>query len=339
MCGIVGYVGKRNALPILLEGLKRLEYRGYDSAGVALLQDGKLQIKKCVGKVSQLEDLTKDLHTTATVGIGHTRWATHGVPNNINAHPQTDCHNQIALIHNGVIENYATLKKKLETLGHVFKSATDTEVLVHLIEEFYRKNKNLDFAVRAALKEVTGTYGIIVASIFEPETLIVARKGSPVVIGYGDGEIVVASDASALVQHTRKVTYLEDGEVAIVTAQGVTLKTLSDVEITKVVEELTFDLEQIEKGGFLHFMLKEIHEQPETIQNSMRGRLLEEEGSVKLGGLSEVAHKIIHAPRLIFAACGTSWHAALIGEYMLEQYAHISVEVEYASISLPKSYY
>jgi glucosamine--fructose-6-phosphate aminotransferase (isomerizing) len=318
-------------LPILLEGLKRLEYRGYDSSGVALLQDGKIQIKKCVGKVSQLEDLTKDIHTTANVGIGHTRWATHGVPNDINAHPHTDCHNQIALIHNGVIENYATLKKKLETLGHVFKSATDTEVLVHLIEEFYRKNKDLDFAVRAALKEVTGTYGIIVASIFEPETLIVARKGSPLVIGYGDGEIVVASDASALVQHTRKVTYLEDGEVAIVTAQGVTLKTLSDVEITKVVEELTFDLEQIEKGGFLHFMLKEIHEQPETIQNSMRGRLLEEEGSVKLGGLSEVAHKIVHAPRLIFAACGTSWHAALIGEYMLEQYAHISVEVEYAS--------
>jgi glucosamine--fructose-6-phosphate aminotransferase (isomerizing) len=331
MCGIVGYVGKRNALPILLEGLKRLEYRGYDSSGVALLQDGRLQIKKCVGKVSQLENLTKDLHTTANVGIGHTRWATHGVPNDINAHPHTDCHNQIALIHNGIIENYATLKKKLETLGHVFKSATDTEVLVHLIEEFYLKNKNLDFAVRAALKEVTGTYGIIVASIFEPETLIVARKGSPVVIGYGDGEIVVASDASALVQHTRKVTYLEDGEVAIVTAQGVTLKTLSDVEITKVVEELTFDLDQIEKGGFLHFMLKEIHEQPETIRNSMRGRLLEEEGSVKLGGLSEVAHKIIHAPRLIFVACGTSWHAALIGEYMLEQYAHISVEVEYAS--------
>jgi glucosamine--fructose-6-phosphate aminotransferase (isomerizing) len=318
-------------LPILLEGLKRLEYRGYDSSGVALLQDGKIQIKKCVGKVSQLENLTKDLQTTANVGIGHTRWATHGVPNDINAHPHTDCHNQIALIHNGIIENYATLKKKLETLGHVFKSATDTEVLVHLIEEFYLKNKNLDFAVRAALKEVTGTYGIIVASIFEPETLIVARKGSPVVIGYGDGEIVVASDASALVQHTRKVTYLEDGEVAIVTAQGVTLKTLSDVEITKVVEELTFDLDQIEKGGFLHFMLKEIHEQPETIRNSMRGRLLEEEGSVKLGGLSEVAHKIIHAPRLIFVACGTSWHAALIGEYMLEQYAHISVEVEYAS--------
>jgi len=331
MCGIVGYVGKRNALPILLEGLKRLEYRGYDSAGVALIQDGKLQITKCVGKVSQLEEATKNLKSTATVGIGHTRWATHGVPNDINAHPHTDCHNHIALIHNGVIENYATLKKKLETLGHIFKSATDTEVLVHLIEEFSRWNKDLDCAVRGALKEVTGTYGIIVADIFKPDTLIVARKGSPIVIGYGDEEIVIASDASALVQHTRKVTYLEDGEVAVVTAQDVTIKTLSDVGITKVVEELTFDLDQIEKGGFLHFMLKEIHEQPETIQNSMRGRLLEEEGTVKLGGLSEVADTIIRAPRLIFAACGTSWHAALIGKYMLEQYARIPVEVEYAS--------
>jgi glutamine---fructose-6-phosphate transaminase (isomerizing) len=331
MCGIVGYVGKRNALPILLEGLKRLEYRGYDSAGVALLQDGNIQINKCVGKVSQLEDLTKNMHSTATVGMGHTRWATHGVPNDVNAHPHSDCHNNIALIHNGVIENFATLKKKLESLGHVFKSSTDTEVLVHLIEEFSRWNKDLDLAVRGALKEVTGTYGIIVADVLNPDTLIIARKGSPLVIGYGDEEIVVASDASALVQHTRKVTYLEDGEVAVVNAHDVTVKTLSDVEITKVIEELTFDLDQIEKGGFNHFMLKEIHEQPDTIQNSMRGRLLEEDGNVKLGGLSEVAEKIIRAPRLIFAACGTSWHAALIGEYMLEQYAGIPVEVEYAS--------
>jgi glucosamine--fructose-6-phosphate aminotransferase (isomerizing) len=331
MCGIVGYVGKRNALPILLEGLKRLEYRGYDSAGVALLQDGKLLVKKCVGKVSQLEDATNEFKSTATVGIGHTRWATHGVPNDINAHPHMDCHNHIALIHNGVIENFATLKKKLETLGHVFVSATDTEVLVHLIEEFSRWNKDLDCAVRGALKEVTGTYGIIVANVLTPDTLVVARKGSPLVIGYGDEEIVIASDASALVQHTRKVTYLEDGEVATVTAHDVTIKTLGDVEITKVVEELTFDLDQIEKGGFQHFMLKEIHEQPETIQNSMRGRILEEEGTVKLGGLIEVADKVTRAPRLIFAACGTSWHAALIGEYMLEQYARIPVEVEYAS--------
>ena len=331
MCGIVGYVGKRIALPILIEGLKRLEYRGYDSAGVALLQNGQLDIKKCVGKVSQLEDSLKNIESTATIGIGHTRWATHGVPNNVNAHPHVDCHNQIALIHNGVIENYAAIKTELESRGHIFKSATDTEVLVHLIEEFYKQSKKLDVAVRCALKEVIGTYGIIVLSVFEPDTLIVARKGSPLVIGYGDGEVVIASDASALVELTRRVTYLEDGEVAVVTANEVVIKTLGDIEITKVVEELTFDLEQIEKGGFPHFMLKEIHEQSESIQNAMRGRLLEEEGNVKLGGLDGVLEKIMSAPRLIFAACGTSWHAALIGEYMLEQYAHISVEVEYAS--------
>ena len=331
MCGIVGYVGKRIALPILIEGLKRLEYRGYDSAGVALLQNGQLDIKKCVGKVSQLEDSLKNIESTATIGIGHTRWATHGVPNNVNAHPHVDCHNQIALIHNGVIENYAAIKTELESRGHIFKSATDTEVLVHLIEEFYKQSKKLDVAVRCALKEVIGTYGIIVLSVFEPDTLIVARKGSPLVIGYGDGEVVIASDASALVELTRRVTYLEDGEVAVVTANEVVIKTLGDIEITKVVEELTFDLEQNEKGGFPHFMLKEIHEQSESIQNAMRGRLLEEEGNVKLGGLDGVLEKIMSAPRLIFAACGTSWHAALIGEYMLEQYAHISVEVEYAS--------
>jgi glutamine---fructose-6-phosphate transaminase (isomerizing) len=331
MCGIVGYIGKRNALPILIEGLKRLEYRGYDSAGVALIKDGRLEVKKCVGKVSQLEQEVYKMNDGATIGMGHTRWATHGVPNNVNAHPHWDCHQEIALIHNGVIENYAAIKTKLKGLGHSFISDTDTEVLVHLIEEFYKKKKSMDYAVRAALNEVTGTYGIIVASVHEPETLIVARKGSPLVIGFGDDEVVIASDASALIKHTRKVTYLEDGEVAIVTANGITTKTLNDVEIVKIVEELTFDLEQIEKGGYKHFMLKEIHEQAETIRNSMRGRILESEGSVVLGGLSEVLGRIENAPRLIFAACGTSWHAALIGEYMLEQYAHIPVEVEYAS--------
>ncbi len=331
MCGIVGYVGTRNALPILLEGLKRLEYRGYDSAGVALLHGGILQERKCTGKVSQLEKLVKGIQNNATMGIGHTRWATHGEPTDGNAHPHMDCAGKIALIHNGVIENYASLKTKLKALGHRFTSETDTEVIVHLIEEFYKKNKNFDLAFRAALSEVTGTYGIVVVSAYEPDTLFVARRGSPLVIGYGDGEVVIASDASALIQHTRKVTYLEDGEVALVTADGVTTKTLGDVAITKEVEELTFDLEQIEKGGFRHFMLKEIHEQPETIRNAMRGRLLEEQGTVKLGGLDEIIEKIANAPRLIFAACGTSWHAALIGEYMLEQYAHIPVEVEYAS--------
>jgi glucosamine--fructose-6-phosphate aminotransferase (isomerizing) len=331
MCGIVGYVGKRASLPILLEGLKRLEYRGYDSAGIALVEGGELNIQKCVGKVSQLEQLVSSISHSPSIGIGHTRWATHGEPSNINAHPHVDCHNKIAVIHNGVIENFAALKTKLEALGHVFTSATDTEVLVHLIEEFHNKGNSLEHAVRGALLEVTGTYGIIVASVFEPDTLIAARNGSPLVIGYGDGEMVVASDASALVQHTRKVTYMEDGEVAIITAKTVITKTLEDVEIAKEIDELTFDLEQIEKGGYAHFMLKEIYEQPETIQNAVRGRLLEEDGTARLGGLAASMEKIERAKRLIFAACGTSWHAALIGEYMLEQMAHVPVEVEYAS--------
>ncbi len=331
MCGIVGYVGKRASLPILLEGLKRLEYRGYDSAGIALVDGNELNVQKCVGKVSRLEDLVRSISDSPSIGIGHTRWATHGEPSNINAHPHVDCRKKIAVIHNGVIENFAALKTKLEALGHVFTSATDTEVLVHLIEELHSKGNSLDHAVRGALREVKGTYGIIVASLYEPDTLIAARNGSPLVIGYGDGEMVVASDASALVQHTRKVTYLEDGEVAIITANSVTTKTLDDVEITKEIDELTFDLEQIEKGGYAHFMLKEIYEQPETIQNAVRGRLLEEDGTVRLGGLASVMERIEHAQRLIFAACGTSWHAALIGEYMLEQMAQIPVEVEYAS--------
>jgi glucosamine--fructose-6-phosphate aminotransferase (isomerizing) len=331
MCGIVGYVGKREALPIIMEGLKRLEYRGYDSAGIALFQDDKLLIRKCVGKVSQLEDNIKDIKTSGTIGMGHTRWATHGIPNNVNAHPHTDCHNQFALIHNGVIENYAAMKTKLEALGHIFKSDTDTEVLVHFIEELYKKHQDLDYAVRGALNEVTGTYGIIVSTTYDPHSLIVARRGSPLVIGYGDGEVVIASDASALIEHTRKVAYLEDGEIAIVTSDDVVVKTLDDIAIDKDIEELTFDLDQIEKGGYDHFMLKEIHEQPDTIQNAMRGRLLRDEGTIKLGGLDGILEKILNAERLIFAACGTSWHAALIGEYMLEQYAQIPVEVEYAS--------
>ncbi|MGD0591162.1 MAG: glutamine--fructose-6-phosphate transaminase (isomerizing) [Bacteroidota bacterium] len=333
MCGIIGYIGQKNALPILLEGLRRMEYRGYDSAGIALISNGTLHIQKQAGKV---DDLIKKIQNggrlpEAHIGMGHTRWATHGEPNDINAHPHADCRNEIAVIHNGIIENYLVIKTKLLREGHHFVSATDTEVIAHLIEEIYKSTPNLFDAVRLAMKEVTGTYGLVVLSTREPDRIIAARMGSPLILGIGDGENIVAADAAAIIEHTRQVVYLGDGEVAELTANGVVTKTLGDVEITKEVQELTFDLEQIEKGGFRHFMSKEIHEQPETIQNSMRGRLLEEEGSVKLGGLSEVAHKIIHAPRLIFAACGTSWHAALIGEYMLEQYAHISVEVEYAS--------
>ncbi|MGD1045823.1 MAG: glutamine--fructose-6-phosphate transaminase (isomerizing) [Bacteroidota bacterium] len=333
MCGIVGYIGKNNALPILLEGLRRMEYRGYDSAGIAVISNKTLYIQKQAGKV---DDLVKKIQNNsqlpeAHIGMGHTRWATHGEPTNINAHPHADCRNEIAVIHNGIIENYAAIKTKLLRGGHRFVSATDTEVIAHLIEEIYKSTPNLFEAVRLAMKEVKGTYGLVVLSTREPDRIVAARMGSPLILGIGDGENIVAADAAAIIEHTRQVVYLGDGEVAELTANGVITKTLGDVEITKEVQELTFDLEQIEKGGFTHFMLKEIHEQSESIRNAMRGRLLEEEGNVKLGGLDAVFGRIVRAPRLILAACGTSWHAALIGEYMLEQYAHIPVEVEYAS--------
>jgi glucosamine--fructose-6-phosphate aminotransferase (isomerizing) len=315
MCGIVGYVGKQSALPILLEGLKRMEYRGYDSAGIAVLNHGTLFIKKNVGKVTALETSLKGADTSANIGIGHTRWATHGVPNEINAHPHVDCNSKIALIHNGVIENFTSLRTMLESQGHKFRSDTDTEVLVHLIEEFYKTSYDMELALKRALSKVSGTYGIIVLSEYEPEKLFVARKGSPLVIGYGENEMLAASDASALVQHTRKVNYLEDGEIAILTSSSAVIKTLDDVEVERDAEELTFDLEEIEKGGFAHFMLKEIYEQPVTIEDSMRGRLLEDQGTSVLGGLSHVIDKLVHAPRIVFAACGTSWHAALVGAY------------------------
>lgn len=331
MCGIVGYIGKKETLPVLLEGMKRLEYRGYDSAGIALMTQRGLVVKKKAGKVSELERLWNGHEVPSTLGMGHTRWATHGEPNDTNAHPHLDCTGEIAIIHNGVIENYGSLKKVLQSNGHSFVSETDTEVLAHLIEEFYRKTGSLEQAVRLALLEVDGTYGIVVVSTREPDRLVVARKGSPIVIGLGDGENIVASDASALIKHTRTVTYLEDSEVAVVTNDAVVTKTLDDVKIRKSVEELTFELEQIERGGYDHFMLKEIHEQPETIRNAMRGRLFPQEGRVKLGGLEHVMDKLLNARRVILIGCGTSWHAGLVGEYMLEQIARIPTEVEYAS--------
>jgi glucosamine--fructose-6-phosphate aminotransferase (isomerizing) len=331
MCGIVGYVGKRNALQVILSGLKRLEYRGYDSAGVALLEGGRIDVTKTVGKVSQLEQTLALKSSAASIGMGHTRWATHGEPSVLNAHPHTDCEGKIAVVHNGVIENYAVLKKKLVQSGHHFRSATDTEVIAHLIEEFKRWDNDLETAVREALLQVQGTYGLAVLSEGEPDRLIVARHGSPLVIGLGGEEHIVASDPSALIEHTRKVVYLQDGEVAAVTRDSVRTKTLGDVETKKFVEELTFDLAQIERGGHEHFMLKEIYEQPETIRNAMRGRLRVEEGEVKLGGLEPVSKQLLNARRIILIGCGTSWHAALVGEYMLEQIAKVPVEVEYAS--------
>lgn len=331
MCGIVGYIGKRDCAPIVFEGLRRLEYRGYDSAGIAVVKNGVIEVHKKAGKVSDLASAWKTSGVPSTVGMGHTRWATHGEPNDINAHPHFDCKKTVAVIHNGVIENYRTLKTKLLSTGHVFHSETDTEVIAHLIEEFLTKTRNLAQAVRRTVEELDGTYGLVVLSATEPDKMIVARKGSPLVIGYGDGENIVASDASALVEHTRKVSYLKDGEMAIVTKDDVTIRTFDDVEIAKEVEHITFELDQIEKGGYDHFMLKEIYEQPETLSNAMRGRLFADRGEVVLGGLRPVMEKLQKARRIVLVGCGTSWHAGLVGEYMLEQIAKVPVEVEYAS--------
>ncbi|MGQ9561515.1 MAG: glutamine--fructose-6-phosphate transaminase (isomerizing) [Candidatus Oleimicrobiaceae bacterium] len=331
MCGIVGYVGKRQAVPILLDGLKRLEYRGYDSAGLAVVEEGSIWFAKHAGKVSELELRVGSRPALGTVGIGHTRWATHGVPNEINAHPHTDCHRRIALVHNGIIENHAALKAELEKSGHLFRSATDTEVLAHLIETFYREGCQLEEAVRAALKLVKGTYGLAVVSVTEPHTVVVARQGSPLVVGIGDEEFFVASDLTPIVPYTRHVTYLNDGDVVELRPESMTARTLADVVVDCKVEEVSLDLERIEKGGYAHFMLKEIMEQPQTIMDSMRGRLLEEEGTARLGGIEHDIDSLLYARRILITACGTSWHAALIGEYMFEDLVRTPVEVEYAS--------
>ena len=283
MCGIVGYIGKQKALPILINGLKRLEYRGYDSAGIAMLENGDLQIVKQPGKICELEESVAAANFTGNVGIGHTRWATHGVPDRKNAHPHTDCRKRLAIIHNGIIENYSTLKNELILKGHTFVSETDTEILVHLIEEFY--DNNLEQAVRYALAEIQGTYGILVVSKDEPEMIVAARNGSPLLIGVGEEEYFAASDASAIIRHTRDVAYLDDGEMAILNHKTFVTKTIHDKPVTKYVERVSFDLEQIEKGGYPHFMLKEIFNQPETIRDCMRGRLMLENGDVRLGGL------------------------------------------------------
>lgn len=333
MCGIVGYVGSKNCVPIILEGLRRLEYRGYDSAGIALLDHGTLHIAKQAGKVVDLAARFSgnNVYPFARLGMGHTRWATHGEPNDINAHPHIDCTGNIAVVHNGIIENYLAIRTKLAREGHTFTSATDTEVLAHLIETMYTRTHDLFTAVRMALREVNGTYGLVVLSQHDPGKMIVARMGSPLILGVGEGEHLVAADAAAIVEHTRRVVYLEDGEVAEVTAEGFQTKTVDDVDIDKEVQEITLELSQIERGGFDHFMLKEIHEQPETIQNAMRGRLLTTEATVKLGGLRHVMDKLLHARRFIIVGCGTSWHAGLVGEYMLEKITKIPTEVEYAS--------
>ncbi len=331
MCGIIGYIGFREVTPIVVEGLRRMEYRGYDSAGMAILEDSSVRILKRAGKVVDLENLI-DVHPmSSTVGIGHTRWATHGEPNDTNAHPHLDQTGSIALVHNGIIENHSAIRRRLERDGIVFRSDTDTEALVQLISTFHDITQNLEQAVRLALQEVDGTFGIVVISSREPDKLIAARRGSPLVLGINDGEYFIASDASAIVEHTRQVVFLDDDDIATLTRDGYEVKTLGDEISEHQIEEITYDIEQIEKGGFDHFMLKEIHEQPQTILDSMRGRIMLEKGTAKLGGLREVMPVLNNARRIIITACGTSWHAALVGEYMLEHYARIPVEVEYAS--------
>lgn len=332
MCGIVGYIGNREAFPILIKGLKRLEYRGYDSAGVALL-NGSLSIYKKAGKVSELEKITDGQNVQATIGIGHTRWATHGEPNDVNAHPHLSQSGSLAIIHNGIIENYASVKAELKKRGYIFHSDTDTEVLVNLIEEIRSKDHPvLEDAVRAALNQVVGAYAIVVIDKTNPNQLIAARKGSPLVIGIGEDEFFVASDASPIIEYTKNVIYLDDQEYGVINRDGsYTIKTLGNVEKTPAIQELEMSLEAIEKGGFEHFMLKEIYEQPKVIADCLRGRMNAAQGWIKLGGLSEYINRIDKAQRFLITACGTSWHSGLIGEYLIEDLARIPVEVEYAS--------
>lgn len=332
MCGIVAYLGEREAYPVLIKGLKRLEYRGYDSAGIALLNDN-LNVYKKAGKVSELEHFVAGKNIKGNIGIGHTRWATHGVPNDTNAHPHMSNSGQFALVHNGIIENYAPLKEQLQKSGYVFHSQTDTEVLVNLIEEVKKQEKvSLEDAVRIALNQVVGAYAIVVIDKENNDRLIAARKGSPLVVGIGESEFFVASDASPIIEYTKHVVYLDDQEYAIIDRDGTfTVKTLGNVEISPFIQQLQLDLESIEKGGFEHFMLKEIYEQPKVIKDAIRGRMNATDGWIKLGGVSEFANRINNAKRIIITACGTSWHSGLIAEYLIETLARVPVEVEYAS--------
>ena len=339
MCGIVAYIGNQQAYPILIKGLQRLEYRGYDSAGVALIDDSstsgeiELNVYKCKGKVMDLHNFASDKNKKGTIGIGHTRWATHGIPNDENAHPHYSGSQKLVMIHNGIIENYGSLKEELKKRGHLFLSDTDSEVLIHLIEDIQEKEKvRLGEAVRIALNEVVGAYAIVILSKDSPNELIAAKKGSPMVIGIGTDEFFIASDATPIVEYTKNVVYLEDEEIAFIErGKALKIKTIKNKIKTPYVQELELKLEALEKGGYEHFMLKEIFEQPRSIKDSMRGRLSSEKGIVNLGGITEYEQKFLNAKRIIFIACGTSWHAALVAEYLFEDLARIPVEVEYAS--------
>jgi len=337
MCGIVGYIGNRDAYEVLIKGLKRLEYRGYDSAGIAMYNGSKFNVYKCHGKVSDLEDHVKNEDTKGNIGIGHTRWATHGEPNDINAHPHVSMNGKFILIHNGIIENYAKLKDTLEEKGYVFKGETDSEVLVNFIEYIYTEshaqdeNFTPDDAVRAALQLVEGAYGIVVMSADDPETLTVARKGSPIVIGLGNGEYFVASDATPIIEYTNSVIYLNDLDVATISKTGFNLANLKDRRAKIDIQQVDLRLDEIEKNGFDHYMLKEIYEQPRAIADTYRGRLSLDSKNLTLGGLHTVMAELKEAKRIIIVACGTSWHAGLVGEYLFEEFARIPTEVEYAS--------
>ncbi|HEX9564187.1 MAG TPA: glutamine--fructose-6-phosphate transaminase (isomerizing) [Gemmatimonadaceae bacterium] len=329
MCGIVGYVGTRQASPLLVEGLKRLEYRGYDSAGVAIMNGTGVETVKEAGKISRLEAMLASSPIDGTTGIAHTRWATHGPPNQVNAHPQVSGDGSIAVVHNGIIENATVLRRMLEARGYVFRSETDTEVLAHLIEECFEGN--LEDAVIEALRQVEGTYGIAVVSSIDSHKIVAARKGSPLLVGLGDDEYFIASDVSAILAHTRKVVYLDDGDLAVLDRDGYRIIDLHAAEVPKKVSRIDWDLGQIERGGFAHFMLKEIFEQPQTLENTMRGRLLDDEGTSKLGGLNLTDDELLAFDNIVITACGTSWHSALIGEHMIEELTRVPVEVEYAS--------
>ncbi len=332
MCGIVGYTGPREAYPVIIKGLKRLEYRGYDSSGVALLDNGDLNVYKKKGKVSELEEHTigKNLH--GHIGIGHTRWATHGEPSDRNAHPHQSQSGSLAMIHNGIIENYTQIKQELLSKGYTFKSDTDTEVLLNFIEDIRKNNDgSLEEALRIALKRIVGAYCILLISDDDPETILAARKGSPLVIGIGKGEHFLASDASPIIEYTKEVVYVNDYQIAIVRPDELILKNLGNEKQTPFITKLDMELAAIEKGGYDHFMLKEIHEQPETIFDCLRGRLLTQTGQIMMGGIENNLDAFINAPRIIIVACGTSWHAGLIAEYLIEELCRIPVEVEYAS--------
>jgi len=331
MCGIVGYIGQKQAYSVIINGLKKLEYRGYDSAGISVV-DEKVKTYKCKGKIGDLEKYIKGKDLHGVIGIGHTRWATHGEPNDTNAHPHKSQHGHFIIIHNGIIENYARLKNKLIENGYKFNTQTDTEVLANLIEHIYLKGEvSAEQAVRLALKKVIGAYGLVIICADEPEQLIAARKGSPLVIGIGKDEYFIASDATPIVEYTKSVVYLNDNNIAIVTKGGLSLKTIDNNILTPKIQTLDLDIGEIDKGDFEHFMLKEIFEQPRSIRDTFRGRISKERNTIHLGGLHEVMPKLVNARRIIIIGCGTSWHAALIGEYLFEEFARIPVEVEYAS--------